>query len=562
MVFTSPAWCSQLQRAIPETQLVGDFVLEGNGTDIETGDKPLLVCAATGKSYTISDLANRVDLLTRGLIRALGWSPNEGAPEEKVVGICSFNAMDFVPLSWAIHRMGGTCLLLHPTSSVAELQSLMRQANCKALFTCNDLLPTCQAALEALHLDPSHLFLLELPGDDQTQTQPACTTVSQLLAAGSTLPPVETVTLAAGESKHRVAYLCPTSGTSGFQKLAQITHSNIATNILQAVTLDGFATRTAPEVTLGILPLSHAYGLAVLSVLLYRRDTVILHARFDMPAALRSIQVYRIQRLYVVPAIVAALVNNPILFKLADLSSVRSLVVGSAPLSGEMVRALRAIRPEWDVMGGYGLTEAAVIVSLTSKHSIFPGSVGSLLPHVEARLVGEDGAEIVEYDVAGELLLRSPSIMKGYLAEGATDLGAFDAHGWLVTGDIACFRKGADGEEHLFIVDRKKDIMKVKGIQVAPAEIETRLLSHPAVDEAAVFGINDDEAGERPFAFVVRSKTVNVDLDEKALRQSIHGHIQETLSEPFWLRENIKFVEGIPKSHSGKALKFKLKELI
>jgi acyl-CoA synthetase (AMP-forming)/AMP-acid ligase II len=236
-------------------------------------------------------------------------------------------------------------------------------------------------------------------------------------------------------------------------------------------------------VTLGILPLSHAYGLVAFSTLLYRRDTVILHARFDMPAALRSIQQYRIQRLYVVPAIVAALVNNPILFKLADLSSVQSLIVGSAPLSKELVGALKRVRPEWDLLAGYGtfdsilsqqdnmerlligiagLTEAAVFVSCTSKHSIFPGSVGSLLPHVEARLVGEDGAEIQDYDVAGELFLRSPSIMKGYLVDDATDSGAFDADGWLITGDVASFRKGPDGEEHLFIVDRKKDIMKVK----------------------------------------------------------------------------------------------------
>jgi long-subunit acyl-CoA synthetase (AMP-forming) len=124
--------------------------------------------------------------------------------------------MDFVPLSWAIHRVGGTCLVLHPTSSAAELQSLMRQASCKALFTCRDLLPTCKAVLEALKLESSRLFLLELPADEQTtQAQPV--SVSQLIADGESLPPVDKVALQDGESKHRVAYLCPTSGTSGYQ---------------------------------------------------------------------------------------------------------------------------------------------------------------------------------------------------------------------------------------------------------------------------------------------------------------------------------------------------------
>ncbi|KAL3470128.1 putative AMP dependent ligase/synthetase [Aspergillus californicus] len=553
MVFTSASWCRELARPTPETKLAGDFVLEGNG--IESGDRPLLVCAATGKSYSIRDLESRVDLLARSLGRVLGWSPNEGSPEDKVVGICSFNAIDFVPLSWAIHRIGGTCLVLHATSSATEIQSLMRQANCKALFTCTELLATCEAVMSAMQLDPSLLFLLDMPGD-QAQTQTV--SVSQLVADGENLPSILQVALQDGESRHRVAYLCPTSGTSGFQKLAQITHFSVMANTIQAVAVDEYARKCESEVTLGVLPLSHAYGLIVFDVMIWRRDTTVLHARFDMPAALRSIQQYRIQRLYLVPAIVAALVNNPILFKLADLSSVRTVVCGSAPLSKDMVAALKRVRPDWDLLPGYGLTEAAVIVSLTSQHSISPGSVGSLLPHVEARLAREDGTEILDYDVPGELFLRSPSVMKGYLG----DTVAFDADGWLITGDVACVRRGDDGEEHLFIVDRKKDIMKVKGIQVPPAELETQLLNHAAIDEAAVIGIPDDEAGERPFAFLVRSKTVDVDIDVSVLKEGIRQHIQQTLSEPFWLRENVMFVDAIPKSHSGKALKFKLRELI
>ncbi|KAJ5519614.1 acetyl-CoA synthetase-like protein [Penicillium fimorum] len=208
------------------------------------------------------------------------------------------------------------------------------------------------------------------------------------------------------------------------------------------------------------------------------------------------------------------------------------------------------------------MQEAAVIVSCTSQHSIFPGSVGSLLPQVQVRLLDADGAEIQDYDVAGDLYVRSPSVMKGYLGENEADFHAFDQDGWLVTGDVACIRRNTDGEEHMFIVDRKKDIMKVKGIQVAPVEIEAQLLNHPVVDEAAVFGVQHDEAGERPFAFVVRSRQVDTEMDEQTLREALAAHIQNTLSEPFWLRENIQFLEAIPKSHSGKALKFELKELV
>ncbi|OJK01764.1 hypothetical protein ASPACDRAFT_42028 [Aspergillus aculeatus ATCC 16872] len=559
MVFTSAPWCRDLAVPFPETQLVGDFVLEGVSDGLE--EKPLLVCAETGQSYRVQDLDYRVTMLARSLAQRLGWQATEGPPERKVVGILALNAMDIVPLSWAIHRIGGTCLLMHPTSSASEIQTLMRKANCHTLFTCRLLQPLCEAVFAALHEDPARLFLLELP-DDDASTPATRATVSQLIAEGEHLPAVASIVLQPGESRDRVAYLCPTSGTSGYQKLAQITHANVIVNALQAVTLDSYATGPKSQTTLGILPLSHAYGLIVLQTSMCRRDTTILHARFDMPAALRSIQQYRIERLYLVPAIVAALVNNPILFKLADLSSVQTVVCGSAPLSADMMGAMKRVRHDWDLLPGYGLTEAAVIVSYTSQHSIYPGSVGNLLPQVEVRLLDANGVEIHDYDVAGDLYVRSPSVMKGYLGENEGDSYAFDQDGWLVTGDVACMRRGADGEEHLFIVDRKKDIMKVKGIQVAPVEIEAQLLNHPAVDETAVIGVQDDATGERPFAFVVRSRQVDAQMDEATLRQALAAYIQNTLSEPFWLRENIRFLEAIPKSHSGKALKFKLKDLV
>ncbi|KAJ5618100.1 AMP dependent ligase/synthetase [Penicillium hordei] len=558
MVFTSAPWCRDLVSSFPERQLVGDFVLEGVGEKFE--GKPMLVCAQTGKSYTIQDLEYRVTMLARSLAQVMGWNPNEGSPENKVVGILAVNAMDYVPLSWAIHRIGGTCLVLHPTSSAIEIQTLMRKANCHALFTCRQLQSVCEAVFTALNDDPARLFLLELADDDATPA--ALKTVSQLIADGGRLPALEAVALQAGETQDRVAYLCPTSGTSGFQKLAQITHASVIVNALQAITQDAYANGPKNQVALGVLPLSHAYGLILLHTLICRRDTTILHASFDMQAALRTIQQYRIERLYLVPAILVALVNNPILFEMVDLSSVHTVVCGSAPLSADMMRAMKQIRPDWDLLPGYGLTEAAVFVSFTSQHSIFPGSVGSLLSHVQVRLLDADGAEIQDYDVAGELYVRSPSVMKGYLGENEADAYAFDQDGWLVTGDVACVRRQDDGEEHLFIVDRKKDIMKVKGIQVAPVEIEAQLLNHPAVDEAAVIGVQHDEAGERPFAFVVRSRQVDTVMDEQTLREALAAHIQNTLSEPFWLRENIRFLEAIPKSHSGKALKFQLKELV
>lgn len=153
--------------------------------------------------------------------------------------------------------------------------------------------------------------------------------------------------------------------------------------------------------------------------------------------------------------------------------------------------------------------------------------------------------------------------MKGYLGQDDATREIFDEQGWLQTGDIAVFRsESKDGGKttYLDIVDRKKDIMKVKGMQVAPVEIESHLAGHPSVAEVAVVGIRDEDAGERPFAFIVRSPTVMADLDEEALKAEYNRIIEGALSEPHWLRKNIKFVDEFPKSSNGKPLKYKLRQ--
>ncbi|RDW80797.1 acetyl-CoA synthetase-like protein [Coleophoma crateriformis] len=509
MVFTSPKWCQDILMPIPEKELVGEFVMR--------------------REHSLNDI-----------------------PED------SPSSIDYVPLTWAIHRLGGICLLLHPTSSAAELETLMRKANCKAMFTCKALLKPCQDAFTAMNGDPSSIFMLELP--EEPPISVSNKTVSQLIAEGEHSPDLQPLNLDGFKSKERLAYLCPTSGTSGFLKLAKVSHANVLANILQATAFDSCSFPGKVDVSLGILPLSHAYGLTIVQMLLWRGDSIIMHPKFDMQAVLKSVQQYQIRRMYLVPTIIGALVMNPILFKMYDLSSVKRVISGSASLPEPLSKGLKQICPEWDILPGYGLTEAFVVVSWTSPTSSYPGSAGCLLPLMEARLLGSEDSDITAHGQAGDLLLRSPSVVGGYFGEDEADTTTFGSDGWLRTGDVAAFQQNSNGDSHLIIVDRKKDIMKVKGIQVPPVEIEAQLVAHPAVDDAAVVAIEDEDAGERPFAFVVRSQKVMTDVDEKGLKQAINKHIQNTLSEPFWLRQNIRFIEAIPKSHNGKSLKYKLKQ--
>lgn len=206
-----------------------------------------------------------------------------------------------------------------------------------------------------------------------------------------------------------------------------------------------------------------------------------------------------------------------------------------------------------------------MIISITNPNYIYLGSDGCLLPGVEAKLLNTEDVEVDRYDEPGELLLRSPSNIKGYLGQPEATKEIFDDEGWLRTGDIAVFRvQTQDGKDtpYLDIVDRKKDIMKVKGLQVAPVEIEAHLAAHPAVAEVAIVGVRDEDAGERPFAFIVRSAKEMVDVDEDIIKGELNRLVESALSEPHWLRKNIRFVDEFPKSSNGKTLKFKLRETL
>ncbi|KAJ5220197.1 NRPS-like protein biosynthetic cluster [Penicillium chermesinum] len=567
MILTPPEWGREMMP-IPESTPIYDFLMQRDNRHLYNWveDSKTLICGLSGNSYTLHVIHTRVEALARSLSHELGWAPNSGSPEDKVVGIFSFNTLDYLVASWAIHRVGGTCLLLHPTSSAAEIKRHISITQCRVLFTCRSLLTTSNQVLAERGVLDHKVFLLELPdelGKMPSLPDQAQKTVEQLVQQGSSLPPIEPLRWKLGQGREQVAYLCPTSGTSGLQKLAQITHYNIIANVIQSATFESRQKNGSTEIALGFLPLSHSYGLILAHLTVWRGDTYILQASFDMQAALGAIQQYKIERLYLVPPIISAMVNNPFLFELFDLSSVKSVVTGSGPFGARLAEALRKIRPSWQVLPGYGLTETAVIISVAHPDYMYVGTDGCLLPGVEARLIDSEDHEVDAYDQPGELYLRSPSNMKGYLGQEEATKEVFDEQGWLRTGDIAVFRiQEKDGKKttYLDIVDRKKDIMKVKGMQVAPVEIESHLAAHPAVAEVAVVGVRDEDAGERPYAFIVRSPTVMTDTDEETLKAELNQLIEGALSEPHWLRKNITFVDEFPKSSNGKPLKYKLRQ--
>ena len=254
-----------------------------------------------------------------------------------------------------------------------------------------------------------------------------------------------------------------------------ISHLNVIANVLQVCTYDDYYRETlkAPgdkryqENCLGLLPMSHIYSLVVICHCSpYRGDGVIILPKFDMQLYLTSIQKFKISSLYLVPPIIIMMAKNKAALDKFDLSSIKIIFTGAAPLGKETADELSGQYPNWLIRQGYGLTETSTVVSSTSGHDIWFGSSGSIIPLVECKLVDpENGKEITAYDTPGELWVKSPAVTLGYFKNEVATADTFvtDAGGrWMKTGDEAVVRVAPSGNEHIFITDRIKELIKVK----------------------------------------------------------------------------------------------------
>jgi acyl-CoA synthetase (AMP-forming)/AMP-acid ligase II len=336
-----------------------------------------------------------------------------------------------------------------------------------------------------------------------------------------------------------LAVLPYSSGTTGFPKGVMLTHRNLVANICQTV-----ATRPVGEAdtTIAVLPFFHIYGMVVImNMWLTRGATVVTMPRFDLQQFLELGQQHRMTRGYLVPPIVLALAKHPIVDRY-DLSPLRSILSGAAPLGADLERAC-ADRLGCTVVQGYGLTETSPVTHCVADGGPQRlGSIGHPLPMTECRIVDVATGRDLGPNQDGELRIRGPQVMKGYLNSPEATASAIDGEGWLRTGDIA----RVDDDGFFFIVDRLKELIKYKGYQVPPAELEAILLAHPSVTDAAVIPKQDVEAGEVPKAYVVRGADVSED--------ELIAFVAERVAPHKKVRA-LEFVEEIPKSASGKILR-------
>ncbi|KAL8762842.1 MAG: hypothetical protein Q9184_001228 [Pyrenodesmia sp. 2 TL-2023] len=573
MVFTAPPWVPDLPFDPPDSVPLCDFMLdEKYGRRALNDSRPPFTCGLTGIEYSATEVKHRVNKLSRALSKELGWRPNRGTEWDKVAGVFSVNTIDTLTLSWAIHRLSGISSPANAAYSLTELEHQLRSSGAKALFTCQPLLPIALKAASKCNIPKSRVYLFQVPKELTGGQEPPkeFKTVDDLIREGSSLPELEPLRWEKGQGARQTAFLCYSSGTSGLPKGVMISHRNVIANTLQISTYEtpSRERRRKPgaqdnptEVALGLLPQSHIYSLVVIChASIYRGDQVINLPKLEIHSYLNAIQRFKINGLYLVPPIIIKMLKNKSVCDRYDLSSVVGIFTGAAPLGEETAEEFQKQYPAWDIRQGYGLTETATVVCSTSPDDIWFGSSGCFLPMVEARLITTEGIEVTGYDQPGELVVKSPSVVLGYLNNEEANRETFQ-DGWMRTGDVAVIRQNPNsGSEHCFIVDRIKELIKVKGMQVAPAELEAHLLTHPAVADCAVIPVPNDEAGELPKAFVAKSSSVGIEDNDRMLMRDIQKHVETHKARHKWLKGGVVFIPEIPKSPSGKILRRLLKD--
>jgi 4-coumarate--CoA ligase len=492
----------------------------------DLGDKPALIDGPTGRVLTYAGLDQAVRALAGGLVA-------RGSGKGDVVALMAPNLPEYAVVFHGVAFAAGVITTINPTYTHREVHHQLVDSGARLLVTVLPFLETALKGAQGTTVEEVFVLGARPGGDLPDGVRP----FADLLGT----PLAEQVPVAGDD----VVALPYSSGTTGSSKGVMLTHRNLVANIAQLL---GPAQLREDEKIIAVLPFFHIYGMQVLmNTGLRAGATIITMPRFDLEQFLRAHQDYGITRSFVAPPIVLALAKHPLVDEF-DLSALELVFSGAAPLSADL--ALEAgKRLNCEVVQGYGMTELSPVSQLTPPGYFKPGSVGVNAPNTELRIVHPASGEDLGVGEDGELWIRGPQVMKGYHNNPEATAVTLDEDGWLHTGDIG----HVDAEGHVYVVDRLKELIKYKGFQVAPAELESLLLTHPAVADAAVVGLPDEEAGEIPVAYVVLKPEVAATPEE--LRAHVAEHVA-SYKEP----RRVHVVDAIPKSASGKILRRVLRD--
>jgi acyl-CoA synthetase (AMP-forming)/AMP-acid ligase II len=512
---------------VPPVELpIHDAVL---GRAVEFGSAPALIDGTDGTTLTYE----QVDRFHRRIAAALAEA---GVRKGDVLALHSPNTVSFPVAFYAATRAGASVTTVHPLATPEEFAQQLGDSAARWIVTVSPLLQTARRAAE-LAGGVREIFVCDSATGHRS--------LIDMLASAAPEPQVDI------DPVEDVAALPYSSGTTGIPKGVMLTHRQIATNLAQ---LQPVMSAGPGDRILAVLPFFHIYGLtALMNAPLRLGATVVVLPRFDLEQFLAAIQNHRITGLYVAPPIVLALAKHPLVAQY-DLSSLRYILSAAAPLDARLAAACSERLGLPTVGQAYGMTELSPgthVVPVDRMHDAPPGTVGKLIAGTEMRIVSlDDPGKDLGAGESGEILIRGPQVMKGYLGRPDATAAMIDTDGWLHTGDVG----HVDADGWLFVVDRVKELIKYKGFQVAPAELEALLLTHPAIADAAVIGVHDDDGNEVPRAYVVRRPTAT-GLSEGEVMMYVAERVA-----PYKRIRQVTFIGGVPRAASGKILRRQLRE--
>ena len=484
------------------------------------GEQIAFINGATGEELTYQQLFDDIKRVAFSL-KQKGFGPGD------TLALYSPNCPEYAVVFFAVTWLGGINTTINPTYTAEELAYQLNDSGARILITIPAILEKAKEAAGAAGIDD----VFVIGGADEF------TSYQALLGEGMVNAP------AACNPENDLVVLPYSSGTTGLPKGVMLTHKNIVSNIAQTEHIEP----AHGEVLIGILPFYHIYGMTVImSIALRGGATIVTMPRFDLEHFLELMQTYSVTVAYLVPPIILGLAKHPLVDKY-DLSSLKQITSGAAPLSGALADACGK-RLNCVVKQGYGLTETSPVTHITPLgRKIKPGSVGNSIPCTETMIVDVATDQPLRPGETGEIWVRGPQVMKGYHKNEVATKAMIDENGWLHTGDIGY----VDEEGYLYVIDRVKELIKYKGLQVAPAELEAVVIAHPDVADAAVIPSPDEEAGEVPKAFVVLKPGATPSADD--IKSFVAGRVA-----PYKKIRKLEFIDQIPKVPSGKILRREL----
>jgi acyl-CoA synthetase (AMP-forming)/AMP-acid ligase II len=501
---------------IPEISLF-DFLFTGFG---ESAGAPALIDGTSGATITFGELHGMVGKIAAALAE-------RGIGAGDVVALFAPNTPHYVAVFHGVLRANAIVTSVNSLYTPGELAHQLADSGAKLLFTVSPFLDRATAAAAEVGLAPEAIVVLDGAEGHASLRDLLATTAE---------PPAQTVTAA------DTAVLPYSSGTTGRAKGVVLTHRNLVANLQQISAMGDVSSDTK---ILAVLPFFHIYGMTVMmNQGLHKRATVVTMPRFDLQEFLRIIADYRVGRVYIAPPVAVALAKHPIVDQY-DLSCIDVIFSGAAPLDAELGHAV-AKRLGCTVLQGYGMTELSPVSHCMpdNRPDLDLNSCGFAIPNVVSKLVDPETGKEVGPGERGELWVKGPNVMSGYLNNAEATAITLDAEGYLHTGDVATVT-----EDGVFtIVDRVKELIKYKGYQVPPAELEALLLTHDKIADAAVIGVHDAEGEEVPKAFVVRQESADLSADE------VMAFVAERIAPHKKVRV-VEFIDQIPKSASGKILR-------